>query len=163
MLDVVLVPVLLAPLMFHEWSASSLQGELIVAVRAELARLEPAGATKAELLSLYSTQNASALWIGHDGRPNAASKQALALLSNAAADGLDPADYDTAELNILIARLSPGAPDLVHDAARFELGSSARMRQIAMPVNHFLRSGGRHRALLRAFTIGPSAPGRSRP
>ena len=48
--------------------------------------------------SFYAARNYAPIWIG-EGRVNARAKAVIAQLKNAAADGLDPADYAVPEFN----------------------------------------------------------------
>jgi murein L,D-transpeptidase YcbB/YkuD len=70
-------------------------------------------------------------WLGSDRRPTAVAREALALLAAAAAEGLDPADYDAAALSARADAVSAGdsAPER---AAAFEAdltGAVARYLQ----------------------------------
>ena len=52
-------------------------------------------------------QVVAAIWVDAAGRPAPRADEALAVLSAAAGEGLDPADYDATRLLTMAARLHP--------------------------------------------------------
>ncbi len=67
------------------------------------------------------------LWVDAAGRPTPDAREALALLRNAADEGLDPADYDLTTLESLAGTLEPPRRASRHDAARFDAALSDTM------------------------------------
>ena len=102
-------------------------------------------AEQAQLKTLYETGGNAPLWVDATGRPTRSARDALALLSGAASDGLDPADYGCAQLGRLSARLEAAPPRLVDDVATFDVALSAGMLR-------FLRH-------LRAGRVDPQTTG----
>jgi len=60
------------------------------------------------------------LWVDTAGRPNRDARDAMALLAGAAAEGLDPRDYDAAPLQTLAAALDAAREPPATDVAAFE-------------------------------------------
>jgi len=67
------------------------------------------GAAPGELRRLYMARGWAPLWLDAAGRPTRQARDALALLADAAADGLDPRDYRGAELSAVAATLEAAA------------------------------------------------------
>jgi murein L,D-transpeptidase YcbB/YkuD len=67
------------------------------------------------------------LWVDAAGRSTADAREALALLRNAANEGLDPADYDVAFLDILAGTFESRQLPSRHDVARFDAALSDAM------------------------------------
>jgi murein L,D-transpeptidase YcbB/YkuD len=96
--------------------------------RGDLAPL-PAVSTPhvAEVRRLYGASRAQAVWIDRDCRPTAAARDALALLRDAADEGLDPRQYAADELGRRAAALAPAGCAAGESAARFDVALSAAM------------------------------------
>ena len=77
-----------------------------------------------QLAALYGPGPATPLWVDASGRPNANARDALALLSGAADEGLDPADYGAATVEGLAAVLEAIHEPMAHDVAAFDTGLS---------------------------------------
>jgi murein L,D-transpeptidase YcbB/YkuD len=71
------------------------------------ARLNEAAA----LAMFYVPERGRAAWIDAAGAPTAEAREALALLSGAADEGLVPGDYDAASMAALAAAIDAGSPD----------------------------------------------------
>ena len=79
---------------------------------APMAPIERAvGPAQGELRRLYEARRWAPLWLDAAGRPTRPARDALALLADAAADGLDPRDYRAAELSAAAAALPAAAGD----------------------------------------------------
>ena len=87
-----------------------------------LTRLE-----RQELTALYQTEGHASIWIDAAGRPSTSARAALTLLSGAAADGLDSADYRFTQIEGLAAALEAAQPPVARDVTSFELGLSGGM------------------------------------
>lgn len=74
------------------------------------------------LARLYTPGNFEPRWLDRAGRPTAQSTQALQMLGQAAAEGLDPADYDVEGLATLSRSPAPA-----YNALEFELRLSASL------------------------------------
>lgn len=96
-------------------------GDLVPALGADAARGD--GALVAHL---YATRGYAPLWLD-DGRPNHRAHDLIAALGDAAAHGLDAADYDAAGLADAVARAESAPPRTAAEAARLEvaLGTAA--------------------------------------
>lgn len=81
-----------------------------------------------ELRALYPADGSAVdVWTTDDGRPTAIAREAVALIGDAAADGLRAADYAAAELAQAIAALTL-APDVdVETRARFDVALSLNL------------------------------------
>jgi murein L,D-transpeptidase YcbB/YkuD len=77
-----------------------------------------------ELRALYEPGSYRPLWTDRDGRPAPSAHDAMRLLGDAAADGLDPADYGVAQLERLKAAAGAASP-ASEDLAAFDLELSA--------------------------------------
>jgi L,D-transpeptidase YcbB len=73
-----------------------------------------------QLTALYAPGADAPIWIDAAGRPNPDARDALALLTGAGADGLEPADYDAATLAGWAAQLDT-APAPVPNVAAFDV------------------------------------------
>jgi murein L,D-transpeptidase YcbB/YkuD len=82
-------------------------------------------ADRSELQDLYRPDDAP-LWVDSAGRLTATIRDALIVLSRAADDGLDPADYYQELLSHLTARVEAASPAL-QDLARLDVTVSAGM------------------------------------
>jgi murein L,D-transpeptidase YcbB/YkuD len=78
-----------------------------------------------QLKALYPPQADAPLWVDAEGRPTADAEEALAMLRNATAEGLDPADYRVATLDQLATGLRAQRPPPAGDVAAFDTGLSA--------------------------------------
>jgi murein L,D-transpeptidase YcbB/YkuD len=81
-------------------------------------------AARQELKRLYEAQAQAPLWIDVGGQPNRNARDALALLADAAADGLNPATYRAAELAASAAALQ-ASPSTGDDGGVFDAAMSA--------------------------------------
>jgi murein L,D-transpeptidase YcbB/YkuD len=80
---------------------------------------------RSQLAALYASAACSPLWVDPSGRPGSEAGSALALLEDAAGDGLEPADYGATLLRGWAEALN-GAPTRdAGDVARFDVGMSA--------------------------------------
>ena len=75
-----------------------------------------------QLTALYGPEADAPLWVDASGRPSRNARDALALLSGAADEGLDPVDYNAAPLELLAATLE--AMPTPSDVAAFDTGLS---------------------------------------
>ncbi len=82
-------------------------------------------AEQRDLTSLYGSIVGPTVWLDASGRPSARAVAGLALVQRAATDGLDPADYGTAELSELARTLVEAAPISTERAAEFDVALSA--------------------------------------
>jgi murein L,D-transpeptidase YcbB/YkuD len=83
-------------------------------------------AERTQLRALYEAADYAPLWIDAAGHPSASARHTLTLLRGAAADGLEPADYRSAPLDVLVSTLATSAqPPPVSHLASFDLGVSA--------------------------------------
>lgn len=89
------------------------------AVDATRAGLPPG--TSSDLARLYEQSAGAPVWLDADGRPMTAAAPGLALIHDAASEGLDPANYRAAELATLTAALDGSASK----AAELDAGLSA--------------------------------------
>lgn len=78
-----------------------------------------------QLAALYGPKADAPLWADLSGRPNRDARDALALLSGAADDGLDPVDYRAAALEALAVMLTATHTPAAGDVAAFDTGLSA--------------------------------------
>ena len=76
------------------------------------------------LIRLYAPGGFAPLWVDNVGRPNHDAHDAIALLTGAAAEGLDPADYCAATLTAFAASVA-ATPAQPADIAAFEIDLSA--------------------------------------
>ncbi|MEQ1870122.1 MAG: L,D-transpeptidase family protein [Vicinamibacterales bacterium] len=86
-------------------------------------RQRPEAVISGEQSSLSAPNPAAAIgdqrWLDGSGRPNADAREAIALLSAAADEGLDPADYSVDALaRLSVALAAPGTPSI--ERARFD-------------------------------------------
>jgi L,D-transpeptidase YcbB len=121
--------------------ASSQFRDVSVAVRASIATLLKAPETEipavsrdevAELRGLYAS-GAAPLWFEGGGRPTRNMRDAVAVLSHAADDGLDPADYYP-QFVTLTAQSDNEMPT-PHDTARADVAASAAMLRYLRDVH----------------------------
>lgn len=108
----------------HEWLAAP-GGEL-----------EKDLAGRKLLASIYSEDATTALWLDATLRPTRSAVEALALFTDAEAEGLDPADYRAAELTALKAGLEGGSPPPLADAIAFDASVSLSLIRY---LRHFHR------------------------
>ncbi len=108
-------------------------------------------AQREELVALYQPRNFAPLWSNADGRPSADARAALALLTSAAEEGLDPDDYSAAAVASLAAALTAGRTPAPNDSALFDAALSAN----TLRYLHHLHSG---RVDPRALGIKMSTP-----
>jgi murein L,D-transpeptidase YcbB/YkuD len=74
-----------------------------------------------QLTALYRPDQYASLWLDASGHPNRDAHEALALLSAAAIDGLDPLDYDVVDLEQSASLLAAAPAPLVAVSAAFEI------------------------------------------
>src|SRR5690606_13854570 len=79
-----------------------------------------------ECAALYGPREYAPLWTGVTGQPTANARDALALLHDAAADALDPADYASGPLLDLARRLET-TPPTPASLASFDVTMSVAM------------------------------------
>ena len=97
------------------------------AIRTRLSsRLDPR-ADPVELNRLYDAALPAPLWVDKDGRPSHSAREGLALLRCADDEGLEPRDYDAADLDRLAAALDAARPPGVDAVAAFDVALSAAM------------------------------------
>ena len=84
------------------------------------------GTERAELQALYQRDNYNPLWIDATGRPSGNARDALALLRDAADEGLDAADYHPTFLGSLKSRLGTESSTPA-ELARFDVTLSSGM------------------------------------
>lgn len=84
-------------------------------------------AERVELASLYQIGGFAPLWVAPSGRPTLDADVALDLLSDAATEGLDPAEYGAAALKRWSMALETGTDAAAADVAAFDAGLSAGM------------------------------------
>ncbi len=104
--------------------------DLAAAIRAALdaprarTRAPLAPAEVDQLERLYGAGNHAPLWLDAAGRPSGDARDALALLAGAAADGLEPGDYEADDLNRQSSLLSAAAASSLPDVAAFDVSVS---------------------------------------
>jgi murein L,D-transpeptidase YcbB/YkuD len=80
---------------------------------------------RARVASLYERGQFAPLWLNEAGLPTPDARQALAVLTDAATDGLDPADYSAAALGDLAATLEAQPNRPASGRARFDMDLTA--------------------------------------
>ena len=80
-----------------------------------------------ELTLLYERAGYGPLWIDNVGRPGHQAQVAMTLLSRAAGEGLDPADYHEGPLHRLMAALERESPQRPRNVASFDVVLSSGM------------------------------------
>ena len=114
--------------------------ELVAALRAWLARpdpyFDPSARAQKVLSQIYPDAAEAPLWVDGSLRPTKSAGDVLAVLNDAAAEGLDPADYRAADLAALGKKLLEGSPPSVRDAAAFDASMSLSMMRY---LRHFHR------------------------
>jgi murein L,D-transpeptidase YcbB/YkuD len=80
-----------------------------------------------DLDAFYAARAGQPAWLDPDRRPSEAARQAIALLGDSAADGLDPDDYDAGRLAAELAALGESAPRAADAAAPFETALTSAM------------------------------------
>lgn len=88
------------------------------------------------LSEIYPAAATAPLWVDASLRPTKSALDALAVLNDAAAEGLDPVDYRAADLSILEKKLKADQPPSVRDAAAFDASMSLSMMRY---LRHFHR------------------------
>lgn len=112
---------------------------MVAAIGAWLAAPDPyfdpsAGAQKI-LAEIYPATATTPLWVDGSLRPTKSALDVLTVLSDAAAEGLDPDDYRAKDLAALGKKLEAGAPS-VREAAAFDASISLSMMRY---LRHFHR------------------------
>ena len=100
---------------------ADLTGAIAVAVQRRPASV------RRKLATLYDADGSRPLWVDGAGRPSADADAALGLLSGAAADALDPADYGAPALEGQARALAHAQRPTASTAAAFETGLSEAM------------------------------------
>ena len=96
---------------------------------------DPSARAQKILGEIYPAATAAPLWVDGSLRPTKSALDVLEVLSDAAAEGLDPADYRAADLATLRKKLEAGSPT-VRDAAAFDASMSLSMVRY---LRHFHR------------------------
>jgi len=104
--------------------------QVAAAIQAQVEGRDPAlavltRAERAELHELYHTGGDSPLWLDAAGRPDRDARDALTLLTGAADDGLNPADYGESRLDRLAMLLQTEPPALPRSLAGFDVALSS--------------------------------------
>jgi len=81
-------------------------------------------AVASDLQALYRAQQFAPLWTTRDGQPTAQAREALAVLADAVADGLDPGAYGTRRLAMLADGLDAAPVRSSTEIAAFDVGLS---------------------------------------
>jgi murein L,D-transpeptidase YcbB/YkuD len=97
------------------------------------------------LAKIYAEGATEALWVDGSLRPTGAADQALAILHDASAEGLDPADYRAEGLWALRMKIEAASPPSARDAAAFDLSLSLSLIRY---LRHF------HRGRVNPLDIG---------
>jgi len=84
----------------------------------------PSAGERAQLAALYAPRRDVPLWVDTSGRPSRDAREALALLSGAANEGLDPVEYAAPMLEQMARMLESTAPAAT-DVADFDTSLSA--------------------------------------
>jgi murein L,D-transpeptidase YcbB/YkuD len=87
----------------------------------------PSSAEHRHVVNFYERGGFLPVWIDGKGRPNNDAREALVLLRDAAAEGLDPADYRAGVLDSLAAELDATSTPSVSDLAVFDTRLSSSM------------------------------------
>jgi murein L,D-transpeptidase YcbB/YkuD len=105
-----------------------------------------------QLASLYGVRGHAALWVDDTGRPTGDAQAAIALLTDAPLEGLDPLDYDTVALRASAVRLRAGDAS-ARDIARFDVG-------LSVDTLRYLRHlhAGRVEPSVMGYRLPPRAP-----
>ncbi len=102
--------------------------EVTAAIRALLAQGAPAPAPsapeQASLAALYQSSFEPLLWVDDSFRPSASARVALRAMAGAAADGLEPEDYQAESLEALGSTLEASSSPSPRDVAAFDVGVS---------------------------------------
>lgn len=113
---------------------------MVAALGAWLARpdpyFDPSDRAQKVLSEIYPAAAAVPLWVDASLRPTKSALDTLAVLNDAAAEGLDPADYRAADLATLGKKLEAGQAPAVRDAAAFDASMSLSMMRY---LRHFHR------------------------
>jgi len=88
-----------------------------------------------QLATVYEAGQFAPLWVDDIGRPNSDAREALALLTGAAAEGLEPADYGARSLQELSAALAAARPQEA-DVARFDIALTAGAIRYFADLHH---------------------------
>lgn len=94
------------------------------------------GSDHLELKELYSKAEYLPLWVENAGHVGPCAEDALALLRMAADEGLEPADYQSAQLDRLRATLLRDVSSSALDLARFDVELSASTLRYLHHVHH---------------------------
>ena len=96
---------------------------------------DPSARAQKILAEIYPVTAAAPLWVDGSLRPTKSAQDVLAVLNDAAAEGLDPDDYRAKDLAALGKKLETGAPS-VREAAAFDASMSLSMMRY---LRHFHR------------------------
>lgn len=108
-------------------TASAIRARVLDGLDPWLATPAPTGVERLELNALYEAGSYRPLWISGTGRPSSSARAALTLLGEAAADGLEPADYGFARLDDLARAVDAAPAPQVEEMAAFDMALSAGM------------------------------------
>ena len=106
-------------------AASVIRARLLEDLDPERATPAPTGFERVDLKTLYEADGYAPLWISGTGWPSANARAALTLIEDAAADGLDPADYGLARLGDLARALDAAPAPKAEELAAFDMAMSA--------------------------------------
>jgi len=114
--------------------------DLSAALLAWLARpephLDPSEKGRDALSRLYPKEAPAPLWVDGSLHPTRSALDALAVLNDAAAEGLDPADYRASDLTALGRKLEGASPPPIREAAAFDGSLSLSLMRY---LRHFHR------------------------
>jgi murein L,D-transpeptidase YcbB/YkuD len=88
------------------------------------------------LSQIYPAADSRALWVDGSLRPTKSALDVIGILNDAAAEGLDPADYRAKDLEGLAQKLSAASPAAAREAAAFDASMSLSMMRY---LRHFHR------------------------
>ncbi|WP_232322401.1 L,D-transpeptidase family protein [Methylomonas lenta] len=88
-----------------------------------------------QLLSLYQLANNQFLWLG-DSQSQTNIDAALAILTNAGADGLDPRDYDADVLKQTFELATAIPPSAINELAKFDTALSIALLRFVNDLHH---------------------------
>jgi murein L,D-transpeptidase YcbB/YkuD len=113
---------------------------------------DPSARAQKVLSDIYPAAGAAPLWVDLSLRPTRSAGDALAVLNDAAAEGLDPSDYRAEALTALGKKLEGASPPAVRDAAAFDASLSLSMMRY---LRHFHRGRVDPRAMGFLISLPP--------
>jgi len=113
----------------HDWTPASAQQAIKAALHVDEASVVPTPSAPREpqVVNFYQRRSFAPAWVDGNGHPSQDVHDALALLRETAAEGLDPADYQTSLLDNLAAGLAATSTPSLSDLAVFDTSMSAAM------------------------------------